>query len=405
MAIGRLTVTVFVDNIAQPLPGASVVISGENTDIHLTTDTSGKTEAVDLPAPNIEYSLEPQNTVQPFSTYDIYVSKEGLGFGSVIGAQVYAGVDSFQNVYLQVGGGSKTTTAVPSPTLWQDDNFKIEENHKSKPMDSKVLPKVIVPGYIIVHDGVPTDTEAPNYYVTFPDYIKNVASSEIYPSWPKETLKANILAIVSFTLNRVFTEWYLSKGYHFTITSSTAYDQKYAHNRTIFDTISNIVDETFNEYLTFPQTGYPFLAQYSDGVNVVKEGWLSQWGSKFLGDQGYNALQIVRYYYGKTTEIKQAELVSDLPTSFPGYNLKEGACGEEVQMIQNALNKIRGSYPALPLIQETNGIYNADTIKSVIAFQNIFNLPVTGVVDFATWYRISAIFVAVSNMLKGIFNE
>lgn len=342
--------------------------------------------------------------MQPFSTYNVTVSKFDLGVSVVLGVQVYAGIDSFQDVFFSTSQGNmgKNLTAITPPTLWGDDPPKIPENPHSV---TKVLPEVIIPGYIIVHDGVPSDTYAPNYYVSFSDYIKNVTSSEIYPSWPKETLKANIHAIVSFTLNRVYTEWYLSKGYNFTITSSTAYDQKYTHNRTIFDTISNAVDEVFTEYLQFPNRPYPFLAQYSDGINVVREGWLSQWGSKSLGDQGYNSLQIVRHYYGNTIELETAQLVPDLPTSFPGYNMSDGACGEEVQLLQNALNKIRGSYPAIPLISKTNGVFGPETTASVKKFQSVFNLPVTGIVNFATWYRISAIFAAVSNMLKGIFED
>lgn len=405
MATGNLIVNVFVDNVAQPLKGANVNISGNNTNINLITDESGQTEAIDLEAPNIEYSLEPQNQVQPFSTYNINVSKEGLGSNIVLGVQIYAGITSIQNVFLSTipGESGKITTVVPPPTLWESEAPKIDENVNKNTGSPKVLPRVVIPGYIIVHDGVPTDTNATNYYVSFPDYIKNVASSEIYPSWPRETLKANIHAIVSFTLNRVYTEWYLSKGYNFTITSSTAYDQKYSHNRTIFDTISNAVDEVFTEYLRYPGQSYPFLAQYSDGIKVVREGWLSQWGSKSLGDQGYNSLQIVKYYYGNSIELESAEVVPDLPTSFPGYNLKDGACGEEVRLLQNALNKIRGSYPAIPLIRNANGEFKSDTTEAVRVFQRVFNLPVTGIVNFATWYRISAIFAAVSNMLKGIF--
>lgn len=405
MAIGRLIVSVFVDNVAQPVEGANVNISGPNTDINFTTDESGKTEVIELEAPDTQYSLEPQNTVQPFSTYNITVTKEGLGVSSILGAQVYADIDSFQSVFFSTlpGGGGKDVTIVDPPTLWGNNPPRIEQSPDLVDEDAKVLPRVVIPEYIIVHDGIPSDNYAPNYYISFSDYVKNVASSEIYPSWPKETLKANIHAIVSFTLNRVYTEWYFSKGYNFTITSSTAYDQKYSHNRTIFNTISDAVDEVFTEYLKFPGQNFPFFAQYSDGINVVRDGWLSQWGSKSLGDQGYNSLQIVRYYYGSTIALATAILVPGLPTSFPGYNLSEGACGEEVQLLQNALNKIRGSYPAIPLIRTANGIFNADTTAAVRKFQSVFNIPVTGIVNFATWYRISAIFVAVSNMLKGIF--
>lgn len=405
MAKGRLIVNVYVNNIATPIEGATVNISDGTNSIDTLTNESGQTNIIELEAPEKTYSLEPQNEVRPFSVYNITVYKEGLGVTTIIGAQIYDDILSIQDVYLSTmtGDAGKQTTVITPPTIWENRTPRIEQGNINSYDDSKVLPKVIIPEYIIVHDGIPTDTYAANYYVSFSDYIKNVTCSEIYPTWPRETIKANVHAIVSFTLNRVFTEWYFSKGYNFTITSSPAYDQKYTHNRTIFETVSNIVDEIFMQYLKFPGRSFPFFAQYSDGINVVKDGWLSQWGSKTLGDQGYTALQIVRHYYGNTIELKEAEIVPGLPTSFPGYNLTIGACGEEVQLMQNALNKIRGSYPALPLIPNTNGIFDTSTEEAVKKFQSVFSLPVTGIVNFATWYRISAIFVAVSDMLKGIF--
>lgn len=406
MAKGKLIVNVYVNNVATPIQGATVNISDGTNSIDLLTNESGQTNIVELETPDKFYSLEPQNEVRPFGVYNLTVYKENLGMTTIIGTQIYDDTLSIQDVYLSTtpGDAGKMTTYITPPTIWENRTPRINLNNIQTYEDGKVLPKVVIPEYIIVHDGIPSDTYAPNYYVSFSDYIKNVACSEIYPTWPKETIKANVHAIVSFTLNRVYTEWYFSKGYNFTITSSTAYDQKYTHNRTIFDTVSNIVDEIFMEYLKFPGRSFPFFAQYSDGINVVRDGWLSQWGSKTLGDQGYSALQIVRHYYGNTIGLATAEIVPGLPTSFPGYNLAIGACGEEVQLVQNALNKIRGSYPALPLIPTTNGIFDESTEVAVKKFQSIFSLPVTGIVNFATWYRISAIFVAVSDMLKGIFD-
>ena len=405
MTKGNLIVNVYVNNAATTINGATLNISDGINSINLNTNESGQTNVIELDAPDIKYTLEPQNEVRPFNVYNITVYKEGLGITTIIGTQIYAGILSIQDVFLSTtpGEAGRQTIVITPPTIWENSIPKMEEKVKTTIEDGKVLPRVIIPEYIIVHDGIPTDNHAPNYYVSFPDYIKNVACSEIYPTWPEETLKANVHAIVSFTLNRVYTEWYFSKGYNFTITSSPSYDQKYTYNRNIFDTISNIVDEIFIKYLKFPGRSFPFFAQYSDGINVVREGWLSQWGSKTLGDQGYNALQIVRHYYGETIELAEAEIVPGLPTSFPGYNLTIGACGEEVQLMQNALNKIRGSYPALPLIPNANGIFDTNTEEAVKKFQSVFSLPVTGIVNFATWYRISAIFVAVSDMLKGIF--
>ncbi len=407
MAIGRLIVNVYVDNIAQPINEANVNIKGENTNINVLTNISGKTNEIELYAPDEIYSMSPQVDVKPFSEYTITVSKEGLNTSVVNGVEIFPNVTSYQDVYLTSQTDdtmSEDITTISDPTLWETYPPKIDDDESSISNEVRVLPKVIVPEYVIVHDGIPTNTNAPNYTVSFPDYIKNVASSEIYPSWPREALKANIYAIISFTLNRIYTEWYLSRGYNFTITSSTAYDQKYTHGRTIFDTISDVVDEIFLMYLKYPNQSYPFLAHYNDGIDVNNKGWLSQWGSKSLADQGYNALQIVRYYYGNSIELATAELVSSFPTSYPGYNLELNSCGQEVQFIQNELNKIRGSYPAIPRIDNPNGIYDSSTADAVRTFQNIFNLPVTGVIDYATWYKISYVYTAVTDMLKGIYD-
>lgn len=407
MAIGHLVVSVFVDNIAQPINKATVNIIGENFNISTLTNISGKTNEIELFAPDEIYSMTPQEDIKPFSEYTIIVSKEGLNTSVINGVQIFPNVTSYQEVYLSVQEENniiENISQIPNPTLWEEFPPKIVDEEITTSDKGKVLPRVIIPEYIIVHDGIPTNTNASNYVISFSDYIKNVASSEIYPNWPKEALKANIYAILSFTLNRIYTEWYPSRGYDFTITSSTAYDQKYTHGRTIFDTISNVVDEIFLNYLKYPGQSNPYLAHYNDGINVNNPGWLSQWGSKSLADQGYSALQIVRYYYGNTIGLATAELVSSFPTSFPGYNLEINACGEEVQKIQNELNKIRGSYPAIPVINNPNGIYDATTANAVRTFQSIFNLPVTGIVNYATWYRISYIYVAVSNMLKGIYD-
>ena len=211
------------------------------------------------------------------------------------------------------------------------------------------------------------------------------------------------MAIISFALNRIFTEWYTSRGYNFTITSSTAYDQKYSHNRTIFKSISDVVDEVFNQYIRRGNQKQPFLAQYNDGIKVNNKGWLSQWGSKELGDQGYDALSILRYYYSPDITLDTAEIIEGLPQSFPGYNLQMGSCGQPVQKIQNEINKINGSYPGIPKIIPADGVFDERTRNSVRIFQQVFGLPVTGVVNFATWYRISYIFAAVSKMLQGIY--
>jgi len=250
-----------------------------------------------------------------------------------------------------------------------------------------------------VHDGAPTDSTAKNYYVRYRDYIKNVASSEVYSTWPDATLRANILAIMSFTLNRVYTEWYRNKGYDFTITSSTAFDHKWVFGRNIFSNISRIVDEMFVNYLSRPNVRQPILTQYCDGDRVSCPNWMTQWGSKYLGDQGYSAIEILRYFYGNSMYINTAEQVSGVPASWPRVDLQVGSRGNNVRVIQEQLNAIARNYPAIPTVT-VDGIFGPETRAAVQKFQSVFNLPDTGVVDYPTWYKISEIYVAVTRIAE-----
>ena len=233
----------------------------------------------------------------------------------------------------------------------------------------------------------------------YKDYIKNVASSEIYATWPEDTIRANVLAIMSFTLNRVYTEFYRNRGYDFTITSSTAFDHKWIPERNIYDTISVIVDELFADYLSRPNVKQPILTQYCDGRQVQCPNWLTQWGSKSLGDQGYSPIEILRYYYGDDMYINTAEAISGIPSSWPGYTLEIGSSGNKVLQMQEQLNVIAGAYPAIPKIT-ADGIYGPATAESVRTFQKVFGLPQTGTVDYTTWYKISEIYVGVSRIAE-----
>ena len=261
-----------------------------------------------------------------------------------------------------------------------------------------VLSRVVIPEFVIVHDGVPSDSTAPNYYVRYTDYIKNVASSEIYATWPESTIYANILAIMSFTLNRVYTEWYRNQGYNFTITSSTAFDQKWVYGRNIFENISFLVDTIFSNYLSRPGVRQPILTSYCDGRRVSCRG-LSQWGSMYLGEEGYDAIDIIHYYYGSDMYINSADAISGVPSSWPGYDLTIGSSGAKVLQMQEQLNRIRQNYPAIPYITP-DGIFGQQTAAAVRVFQRVFGLPRTGVVDFPTWYEISRIYVGVSRIAE-----
>lgn len=257
---------------------------------------------------------------------------------------------------------------------------------------------VTIPETITVHLGPPS-SDAPNVTVPFADYIKNVASSEIYPTWPEEAIRANIYAQISYVLNRVFTEWYRAQGYDFDITNSTRFDQSFVPGRGIFENISTIVDDMFNSYLTRGDAIEPLFAQYCNGTTVTCPGGLSQWGTVPLAEQGMTAEEIVRYYYGDDINIvRNAPIAPNLGGSWPGVTFRLGDVSEEVRIIQNRLNRISTNYPNIPKIYPVDGIYDADTERAVRAFQHQFNLTVDGIVGRATWYRIAFIYNNVKRL-------
>jgi len=399
----RINVTSAIGQI--PIDNATVsisyTVSPENTIEELTTDSSGLTEIVELPTPNEDYSLNPESEVKPYSEYNILVTAEGYEPVSVTGSELLANTTSFQPIRmnpLSVTEDDEKRVDIPPHTLWGDYPPKIPESEIKTITETGeiVLSRVVIPEYVIVHDGVPSDRTAPNYWVRYTDYIKNVASSEIYATWPESTIYANVLAIMSFTLNRVYTEWYRGQGYDFTITSSTAYDQKWIYGRNTYENIDRLVDNIFNNYLSRPGVRQPIFTSFCDGQRVTCSG-LSQWGSKYLGDEGYSAIEIIRYYYGSDMYINTADSISGVPASWPGYNLSIGSSGDKVRQLQQQLNRIAQNYPALPTIV-ADGIYGQRTADAVRTFQQVFGLPSTGVTDFATWYAISRIYVGVSRI-------
>ncbi len=401
---GYLIVNVYVDNVAQPVSNAKVQIIGKNTNIVLFTNESGQTEKIELDAPNVNLSLNEQNEVQPFSTYTVIVSKENLQTARYEGVEIYPKEVAIQDIYLTNESETlvnEEIVQIDPPTLWgKYPQTLTNEEQGDENTSSFVLPRVVIPKNIIVHDGIPSNKNANNYNVEFTDYIKNVACSEIYSTWPIESIRANVIAIISFTLNRIYTEWYLSKGYDFTITSTTTYDQKYTRGRTIYESISNVVDEIFNNYIKTGNETYPILAHYQ--ATTSEAGYLSQWGSKYLADQGFKAIDILKYYYGNIN-LATAPTTEIYPYSYPGTPLEEGDCSNEVQILQNQLNYIRGSYPIIKKIENTDGYFGKDTTVAVKTFQSIFSLAATGVVNKATWYKISYIYVSVKDMLKSIY--
>ena len=377
---GQLQVNVTSSVNAFPVKEARISISytgiPESILEQVVTDSSGQTELVELNAPPEEWSLDENEERQPYSEYTLNIEAEGFESISVSGTEILANTKAIQNIRMKQKDQSREEEQVfviPAHTLYGNYPPKIAEE-EIKPVNETgeiVLSRVVVPEYIIVHDGSPRDSTAQNYYVKYKDYIKNVASSEIYATWPADTIRANVLAIMSFTLNRVYTEWYRNKGFDFTITSSTAFDHKWIYGRNIFDSISRIVDELFENYLSRPD----------------------------VGEQGFSPIEILRYYYGDDMYINTAEAISGIPSSWPGYTLEQGSQGPKVRQIQEELNVIAGAYPEIPKLTE-DGIYGPETEAAVRKFQSIFGLPVTGEIDYKTWYKISEIYVGVSRIAE-----
>ena len=404
---GRLQINVTSEITAYPIENATISISytGVPNSIleQLQTNQVGQTEVVELDTPPLEYSLDQTIEEQPYSEYTLQVNAPGFEPISIAGAEILADVTALQDVRLHplVEDAEPEVYVIPAHTLYGEYPPKIPED-EIKPIDESgeiVLSRVVIPEYVIVHDGSPRDSTATNYYVKYKDYIKNVASSEIYATWTENAIRANVLAIMSFSLNRVYTEYYRNRGYDFTITSSTAFDHKWIPKRNYYDTISTIVDELFADYLSRPNVTQRILTQYCDGRRVQCPNWLTQWGSQSLGEQGYSAIEILRYYYGDDIYINTAQEVSGVPSSWPGYDLENGASGEKVRQIQEQLNVVAEAYPLIPKIA-VDGIYGPATAEAVRVFQSVFGLPQTGVVDYRTWYKISEIYVGVSRIAE-----
>lgn len=377
---GYLQVDVVNEENNFPVTDAVVTVQepGEGGRIleELPTDQSGQTEQLELAAPDMALSLESQNTIRPYSVYNLKISAPGYEDAEITGTEILPGVTAIQPVRLRpvkVSASETETVRIPGHTLYETYPPKIAETEVKPVRESGeiVLSRVVVPQTVVVHDGVPTDRSAKDYYVPYRDYIKNVASSEIYATWPQSSIVANVLAIMSFTLNRVYTEWYRNQGYDFTITSSTAFDHKWIYGRDIFDTISVVVDDIFDSYLSRPDVKQPILTQYCDGKKVSCPGWMTQWGSCALGEQGYSPMEILRNFYGSDLYINTAEQISGIPASYPGTELSTGSRGDKVRQLQEQLDAIATVYTAVPSLTP-DGIYGPATERSVKAFQSIF---------------------------------
>ena len=403
MAIGYLTMQARTAHDAVPLQGVQVTVldDEQNRVYELTTDENGETRRVPLETVDKRFSLNPEFTGTPFVSYNVLAQAEGFNSVYVSNIPVYDGESAvlpLMLVPMQDGQRSavQTDIVVGSPAV----SMTGERNQEGAEEEGApyVLRQVVIPDPITVHLGRP-DAPGRNIQMSFPDYIKNAASSEIYPTWPKTALTANIYAIITFALNRIFTEWYKSRGYPFDITNSTAYDQAYTYGGPVYESISQIVDEIFNEYVRRKGQNAPYFTSFCNGTTVTCDG-LSQWGTVTLAERGLTPLQILRSYYPKDIELASTDIITGSLTSYPGTPLRVGSTGLDVQTIQTYLNRIRRNYPAIPAITDAAGTFGDSTRAAVTKFQNIFGLAADGIVGKATWYKISRIYAGVTRLAE-----
>jgi len=407
MANGTLKLRLITGS-ALPVSGALVRIKTAAGPLifedRVEVGSDGISSPFTLEVPSLSETLDPSALETPYGLYNVEVLAPDFLNTYVNGVQIFADREAVLEVELE-----------PLPEAFPPSqgpvNINVSPHALRLPiqpppdLDSLAPPRPTgqlhtapyIPQYITVHLGVPNDNLAKNVTVTFQDYIKNVASSEIYPTWPEESLKANILAQISLVLNRVYTEWYRSRGYDFDITNSTRYDQYFVEGRNIFENISELVDEIFNVYLRKPGREEPFYAEYCNGTSVTCPG-MSQWGTVELARQGLSALEILENYYGELETVEDNVLIGGFE-SYPGTPLSVGAAGDPVREMQQQLNRIAVNYPRIPLVA-VDGIYGPATRAAVTEFQRIFDLTPDGVVGKATWYAISRIYVAVKRLAE-----
>lgn len=401
MAIGYLKIQARTAQDAIPLEGVRIrILDGRGRNVYeLSTDESGEAQIVSLETVERELSLDPYYGGIPYIGYDVIAQAAGFHTIHVTGIPIYdreTALLPLSFVPLSEGqrGAGATEIVVGKPAASMR-----ETRYQEAPVEEpRVLRQVIIPNPITVHLGRPA-ASASNVQVSFPDYVKNVASSEIYPTWPEASLRANIYAIITFALNRVFTEWYRSQGYSFDITNSTAYDQAFVYGRPIYESISRIVDEIFNEYVRRQGQIAPYFTSFCNGTTTTCPG-LSQWGTVTLAQQGRTPLQILRAYYPDDVEIAETDVIANVPSSYPGTPLRVGSTGLDVQTIQTYLNRIRRNYPAIPLITDEAGTFGNSTKAAVTKFQSVFSLAADGIVGKATWYKISKLYTAVTRLAE-----
>ena len=397
---GTLRIQTFAARQSAPVEGVTVAVQGDGFTLHCITDATGSAADIPVEAPACTLSLDEDNTIRPYAIVSLAAAKPGYRTVRIEGIQIFAGqVTLAQPQMLPV---TEEDRDIPNAPIVIPPHALFAGSGGSGPQPRenctpRVLEQVIIPKNITVHLGKPA-AAARNVTVSFRDYIANVASSEVYPTWPEQALRANIHCQISLALNRIYTEWYPSKGYTFNITNSTSYDQYYVHGRTVFDVMVRITDDIFNTYLRKRGTVNPYYSEYCDGKSVTCPG-LKQWGTVTLANQGRTALQILKYYYGNDIEIVRTNNIQSIPQSYPGSPIRQGDSGTAVFTLQRQLNRITKDYPFLGKLT-VDGVFGAKMTATVRAFQKQFNLTADGMVGRQTWYKISYIYVSVKDLAE-----
>ena len=397
---GTLRIQTFAARQSAPMEGVTVTVQGDGFTLHRITDVTGSAADIPVEAPACTLSLDEDNTIRPYAVVSLTATKPGYRTVRIEGIQIFAGqITLAQPAMIPVTEEGKDIPDAPI-VIPPHPLFAGSDGSGAQPVENcvpRVLDKVIIPKNITVHLGKPA-AAARNVTVSFRDYIANVASSEVYPTWPEQALRANIHCQISLALNRIYTEWYPSKGYTFNITNSTSYDQYYVHGRTVFDVMVRITDDIFNTYLRKRGTVNPYYSEYCDGKSVTCPG-LKQWGTVTLANQGRTALQILKYYYGNDIEIVRTNNIQSIPQSYPGSPIRQGDSGTAVFTLQRQLNRITKDYPFLGKLT-VDGVFGSRMAATVRAFQKQFNLTADGMVGRQTWYKISYIYVSVKDLAE-----
>lgn len=432
MSKGNLKLFTTIGDGAIPIAGVSYAIKDQQGNLLFSgiTDENGQSQLLPLDAPPRSLSLSPNpGGDYPYAVVDIWVGKPGFASITVLDTEIFAEETSIQQINMipvTHGNEEHLTYTIPPPlaalptppqaqvgtdiplgpdgfelagtaeygTAYTDQQMAIPVMAQIQP---RVLPQVAMPDYVTVHLGIPADSSATNTRVRFIDYVKNVTCSEIYPTWPDNAIIANVHCVVSFILNRIYTEWYRARGYNFDITNSTTVDQYFVPNRTIYQNISNIVDGIFNVYARRQGFRNPYFTEFCNGTTATCAG-LSQWGTVTLANRGFTPLQILRNYYPNDLILDDAPQGNNIE-SYPGL-LKRGSTGESVRRLQTRLNRIRVNYPAIPLISPVDGVFGASTEAAITAFQRTFNVLVDGMAGRNTWNRISQIYTAITKLAE-----